>query len=76
MTWPKDRTPEHDAATVGDGACTGKDASTLIAQAALAGVELRMLADGRWLVIRWNLTRELADAAAVREFLAQVGVRA
>ena len=51
-----------------------KGAATLIATAAIAGFELRKLADGRWLVQRWNLSRELADDGAVRSFLAGAGV--
>ena len=71
--------PEHrheDGAIVADASMPDKDAATLIAHAALAGFDLRRLANGRWLVLRWNLTRELADTAAVRAFLARAGVRA
>lgn len=53
---------------------TDKDDATRVALAALAGHQLRKLADGTWLVSRWNLQRELADDAAVDEFLRQVGV--
>jgi hypothetical protein len=34
---------------------------TLVARAALQGFELRRLADGRWLISKWNLQRELED---------------
>jgi hypothetical protein len=44
------------------------------AQAALAGYELRRMADGRWLVSRWNLSKELAEDE-VEAWLAQVGAR-
>ncbi len=46
--------------------------ATWPALAALAGYELRRLADGRWLVSRWNLSREL-DETDVPGFLQQVG---
>lgn len=65
-----------DAAIVADAGCRDKEKTTLIAVAAIAGFELRKLSDGRYLVQRWNLTRELADADAVRAFLASAGVRA
>lgn len=55
---------------------TDKTDATRVACAALAGFELIRLDDGRWLVIRWNLQRVLADDAAVDEFLRQVGVPA
>ena len=68
-------TPSTNAAIVADAGCRDKGAATLIALAALAGFQLRKLADGRWLVQRWNLSRELADADAVRNFLSTAGVR-
>lgn len=46
-----------------------------IARAALAGFQLHRLADGRWLVHRWNLSRELADDAEVDSFLLRPGVK-
>jgi hypothetical protein len=46
--------------------------STWPALAALAGYELRRLANGRWLVSRWNLSKEL-DESEVSGFLQQVG---
>lgn len=52
---------------------TDKDDATRVARAALAGHQLRKLADGTWLVTKWNLQRELKDDAAVDEFLRQVG---
>jgi len=42
------------------------------ALAALAGFELRRLADGRWLVSRWNLSRELDDSE-VEDWLRTAG---
>ena len=53
-----------------------KAAASLVATAAMAGFELRRLADGQWLISRWNLQRGLVDADAVREFLSAAGVRA
>ena len=44
----------------------------LQAEAALRGVALHRLADGRWLASRWNLTRELADTE-VEGWLARIG---
>lgn len=66
---------QTDGAIVADAGCLDKGETTLVAVAAIAGFELRKLADGRWLVQRWNLQRELADADAVRAFLAGAGVR-
>ena len=84
MTAPDVRTPggnlasadqKTDAAIVVDAACLDKPDSTLVALAAIAGFQLRKLADGRWRVERWNLSRELNDTGAVRAFLAGAGVR-
>ena len=55
---------------------TTKDDTTRIALAALAGHQLRKMADGTWLISKWNLQRELKDDAAVDEFLRQVGALA
>ena len=55
-----------------DAECMDKRRSTWPAMAALAGYELRRLADGRWLVSRWNLSKEL-DEAEVPGWLRQVG---
>lgn len=49
--------------------------ATLRAVAALAGVELQALPEGGFLASRWNLSRELPDLQAVREWLARVGSR-
>jgi hypothetical protein len=46
--------------------------STWPAMAALAGYELRHMADGKWLASRWNLSKEL-DEAEVEGWLRQVG---
>ncbi len=51
---------------------TNKDDATRVALAALSGHQLRKLADGTWLVSRWNLQRELADDDAVDDFLRAV----
>lgn len=40
------------------------------------GHMLHELADGSFLVSRWNLTRPCADLQAVRAFVAQLGARA
>jgi hypothetical protein len=54
-----------------------KAIATPRARAALAGFEMHVIANdaGRavFLLTRWNLTRELADLAAVQVFLDQVG---
>jgi hypothetical protein len=85
MTGPQERTPGE----VGTGqALKGTDNSAIltdidaerkadacrVALAALAGIALHKLADGRWLATRWNLTREL-DADEVDSWLARVGVK-
>ncbi len=44
-----------------------------IARAALAGHELRRLADGKWLATRWCFSKELADDAACDAWLDVVG---
>ena len=55
---------------------TNKDDATRVAMAALAGHQLRKLADGTWLVTKWNLQRELKDDACADEFLMRVGAKA
>ncbi|MDP1650390.1 MAG: hypothetical protein Q8M01_19615 [Rubrivivax sp.] len=52
---------------------TTKTDATRVAYAALAGFELRKLADGRWLISKWNLHREIATDAELDEFLQRVG---
>lgn len=47
-----------------------KRLATLQAVLALRGYELREAASGGWLVVRWGLTRPLADLAAVEQFVA------
>lgn len=44
-----------------------------IARAALAGHELRRLADGKWLASRWCFTKELPDDAACDAWLRTIG---
>ena len=51
-----------------------KAEATLIAQFALAGFELRRLDGGGWLVSRWNLMREL-DQAALAQFAQRIGAQ-
>ena len=50
--------------------------TNLAALAALAGFELHQLADGSFLLAKWNLVRPLADVHAVETFLASVEGRA
>jgi hypothetical protein len=66
------------------GACTAehdvpyhleKVRATLAARLALAGFVLLELADGTFLVSRWNLSRPCADLRAVAAFAEQVGAR-
>jgi hypothetical protein len=40
----------------------GKRQAQLQAQAALQGIALHRLADGRWLACKWGLSREIDDA--------------
>lgn len=49
-----------------------KRQARLQAEAALRGVALHRLADGRWLACRWGLSRELADSE-VEAWLNRVG---
>ena len=64
------------AAQIDDGHHHEKLRATLAAQLALAGgFALLQLADGSWLVSRWNCTRHLADLNGVAQFARQVGAR-
>ena len=45
------------------------------ARAALAGFELARMADGSFVIGKWNLLRSLEGLAAVNAFLAQAGVQ-
>ncbi|MBX3601124.1 MAG: hypothetical protein KF863_10900 [Rubrivivax sp.] len=65
-------TPPAAAVAELDGEAERKRQATLQARAALQGVALRRLADGRWLASRWNLCRELDDGE-VEGWLARVG---
>ena len=51
----------------------GKRLANLQAKAALLGVELLAMADGTFVLGRWNLTRELPDLEAVEAALLQMG---
>ncbi len=53
--------------------CARKRQARLQASAAMQGIALHRLADGRWLACRWNLTRELADTE-VEAWLKRLGV--
>ncbi len=69
QTIHKNENDSRDCAT----AAAAKQLHDLQARAALRGCELHKLADGRYLMCRWGLTRELADAEAVAAMLAQMG---
>lgn len=49
-----------------------KQLATLQAKAALAGIALHRLDDGRLLAARWGMTREFPDLDAVETWLARV----
>lgn len=71
----QDRTDSQHSADAADCAqrC-GKDFERLRAQLALAGgFELYALADGTFLVTRWDRSRPLHDLQAVEAFARQVG---
>lgn len=51
-----------------------KNDATRVACAALAGFQLRRLADGAWLLSRWNLTREFTSDEELEAFLRSAGV--
>jgi hypothetical protein len=53
-----------------------KTLATLTARAAIAGYELVQLADGTFIVSRFNLFRSLDHIAAVEAFLQRVGAPA
>ena len=48
-----------------------KDAATLVAEFALAGVELVKMGDGTWLASRWGMFKPLADEAEARAWLSR-----
>jgi len=54
-------------------AVTDKPLANLQAQCALAGFSLHELADGSFIVSKWNLVKPLPDLQAVRTFLRQFG---
>jgi hypothetical protein len=49
-----------------------KDDATLIAEFALAGIELVKMADGTWLAQRWGMFRPLPTTEDARAWLARV----
>jgi hypothetical protein len=51
-----------------------KRQAQLQAEAALQGIALHRLADGRWLACRWGFSRELADTE-VEGWLQHAGAR-
>lgn len=50
-----------------------KAVATLVAKFALLGHQVHELANGGFLVTRWNLTRHCMDAASLARFLVVVG---
>ncbi len=60
-----DDTMQHDAQR--------KAFTTAQARAAMLGAELYALSTGGFLILRWNLTRELDSLAEVEALLAQMG---
>lgn len=56
-----------------DVSLSDKAVATLVARAALAGIQLVQLADGSFIVSRWGQFRSLANVAAVEKFLQTVG---
>lgn len=64
---------EHTDGAAADQA--RKADATLIARAALAGVELVRLADGTWIASRWGMLKPLTDAE-VGPWLQRVGAPA
>jgi hypothetical protein len=53
-----------------------KPDATLVAEFALAGVELVKMGDGTWLASRWGMFKPLANEAEARAWLARVASRA
>jgi hypothetical protein len=64
-----------DAADCARAEARRKADATLIARAALAGVELVKLADGTWIASRWGMFKPLAEAE-VQAWLARIGAPA
>lgn len=52
-----------------------KRLATLKAKAALHGIAVHQLADGGFLVCRWNMTKDVPDLDALARFLFTIGVR-
>jgi hypothetical protein len=61
--------------TVGALTPEQKRFATLKAQAALHGIAVHQLADGGYLVCRWNMTKDVPDLDALSRFLHTMGVR-
>lgn len=53
----------------------GKEFNTKAARAALAGYSLQKLADGGFVIGKWNLNRSLDSLDEVEQFLERVGAR-
>jgi hypothetical protein len=65
----------HEYAETGAADQARKADATLIARAALAGVELVRLADGTWIASRWGMLKPLTDAE-VGPWLQRIGAPA
>ena len=70
---PNTHNDEHSDFACGDGA--GKAFTTMQARAALAGCTLIELADGGFLVGRWNYSKAVPCLRAVGDMLRQIGGR-
>lgn len=53
-----------------------KAITTLTAKAACNGYEVHELADGTYLVCRWNMSRACPDIRALQAFLRMLGIAA
>lgn len=65
----------HTPCSTGDSKYARKRFATLAAAAALNGSTLYRLEDGRYLLTRWGLSRELATIDDVARFMAAMGIR-
>ncbi len=68
-------TSEVDTVIVAPTTPDGKRLATLRAKAALQGISVHQLADGGFLVCRWNMTKDVPDLDALARFLFTMGVR-
>jgi len=68
-------TSNVDASIIAAEAEASKRLATLRAKAALQGIAVHSLADGGYLVIRWNMTKDVPDLDGLSRFLFTMGVR-